>query len=879
MLKKILPVFFLMPLIALCQVNDDFSDGDFSQNPQWTGDIEKFVVENGILRLLDHEAGQACLSTPSTMINNTQWEFWIRLAFTPSTKNHPRIYLVSDKEDLHSPLNGYFLRIGKDGTDNKRIFFFRQDGETTEELLAGTTNLASASNNIIRIKVTRDDKGNWEIFADPSGNYYYKPEGSLTDNTHTTTAWFGIRCIYTVSNSTKFYFDDFYAGDIFSDVHPLEVVSVKTISRNSLEVMFSNAVEAVTAQDVSNYFADQGIGHPLVAAVDPTAAGKVCLFFEKEFLFNTTYEIAIEKVTDFYGNTLALTLMEFFLFKASRFDVVFNEIMADPTPPVGLPPWEYIELFNTTASALYLEGWVLQYGRNSRELPAVQIPASGFLLLVTPPAFEEMQDFGNVAAVAGLPVNAINNEGSTLLLFDNWQQLICFIDFDSSWYQNPAKADGGWSLEKIDPYNFCQGKQNWRASMSNTGGTPAQENSLLASNPDISSPELLRAGFIDPSTIILFFNEPMQENLLKVKQHYFLEDVSKPTFIRPWNPVPISVKPLLPDFSRVELVFEQPMSNHTIYEIKASKQLKDCAGNSLWRNSAMVALPLKANPTEMVINEILFNPLANGSRYAEIFNRTANKVFDLKNYIISSMDTITGFLNSIKPVCDESFLFFPGQYVVLTADPDAVKSQYMTPNPYGFIATAGFPSMTNTSGILVFATKAHEIIDLMIYHEDMHLPLLTSKKGVALERLNPLQPTLERSNWHSAAQNVGFGTPAWRNSQNTWYAVPHDHQVVVYPEVFSPDGDGFDDLLQISYSFDKPGMIANIRIMDQRGRLIRFLRKAELLGTQGIITWNGLTDDQQKAAVGVYIIHVEVYDTGGNVKTYRKTAALARRVN
>ena len=197
-----------LSLMAYSQFTDDFSDGDFTNDPPWVGNHHKFIVDDGVLQLYDDAAGTSYLATESHMVHFTQWEFWVRLAFTPSDNNHARIYLVSDGSELDKPLNGYFLQIGKTGGDNKRLYFYRQDGEAVEELMAGSMNLATATNNILRIRVTRDGFGNWEFQADPAGGNILIPQGEAFDNKHTSTSWFGLKCTYTVSNSKRFYLDD-----------------------------------------------------------------------------------------------------------------------------------------------------------------------------------------------------------------------------------------------------------------------------------------------------------------------------------------------------------------------------------------------------------------------------------------------------------------------------------------------------------------------------------------------------------------------------------------------------------------------------------------------------------------------------------------------
>lgn len=96
------------------QVSDDFTDGDFTENPAWSGDLSHFMINtDGQLQLnAPPEAGQSYLATTSEIIDNAEWTFHVKLEFNPSSSNYIDIYLVSDVANLSGPVYGYFLRVG-----------------------------------------------------------------------------------------------------------------------------------------------------------------------------------------------------------------------------------------------------------------------------------------------------------------------------------------------------------------------------------------------------------------------------------------------------------------------------------------------------------------------------------------------------------------------------------------------------------------------------------------------------------------------------------------------------------------------------------------------------------------------------------------------
>ncbi len=853
-----------IPLLLFSQFTDDFSDGDFTQNPPWEGDRDKFVVEDGMLRLNDSEAGMAYLSTESAAMDHTQWDFWIRIAFTPSDNNHPRIYLTSNSSDLTAPLNGYFLQIGKTGGDNKRLYFYRQDGSETSLLMTGSLNIADGTNNVMRIRAVRDGAGFWQFFADPSGNTMFIPQGEAFDNTYTTTTWFGIRCTYTVSNSKRFYFDDFRVGEIIPEEPPC-VHSIQVVAPNTLDVLFSRIITQASASNPQNYFVYDGPGHPMVAAFDDQHPYRVRLLFAENFQENNLYTIRVTGVESPDGQAMEVFEGDFVHYVSQRFDVVFNELMANSRPEVSLPPFDWLELYNTTDLPINIQGWTLQHGTTQRTLPEALIPPRGYLVLTTETAFPHMEEYGNVVAVPGLSANALTIGGTQLVLWDEEQHLMSFVSYSDKWYRNPAKATGGWSLEKIDPYNFCQGVENWMASEDPRGGSPGITNSVRADNPDIGPPRLLRAGFIDSLNVSLWFSEPMDDTWLWITDHYEINhDIGKP----------LSATPISPDFSCVHLRLAEPLRSDIMYTVTVSDMFTDCAGNNISGLSGRLAVPRQAQEGEMIINEVLFNPPYFGSRYVELFNRSGD-VFDLADYLLASQDTLENILITLKNISDDSYLFFPGDFLVLSADTSAVKGTFLTPSPDAFLELDGMPRMTNSDGIIVLSNKSHQPIDRMKYYETMHLPLLSSVKGVALERVHPDRPSGDPFNWHSAAASSGFGTPGYQNSQHATHPEVKGVEIEIIPKVFAPDGSGKDDLLHIYYSMEQPGYVANVRIYDSRGRPVRRLVQGELMATSGAFTWDGTSDAGLKARVGVYVIHLELFNKEGSVRHFKRTAILA----
>src|ERR1035437_2630248 len=172
-------LFFLFATsIASAQVADNFSDGDFTNTPTWSGDDSVYTVVTNKLRSNKTVASSTFyLSTPSTLANNCQWEFWVNLQFNTSSANYVDVYLTSDQANLKATnINGYFVRLGSTTDD---ICLYKKVNGTATKIIDGTDLILNTSNNTLKVKVVRDASNNFTLSRDVGATGNYSVEGAI----------------------------------------------------------------------------------------------------------------------------------------------------------------------------------------------------------------------------------------------------------------------------------------------------------------------------------------------------------------------------------------------------------------------------------------------------------------------------------------------------------------------------------------------------------------------------------------------------------------------------------------------------------------------------------------------------------------------------
>lgn len=551
-------------------------------------------------------------------------------------------------------------------------------------------------------------------------------------------------------------------------------------------------------------------------------------------------------------------------FSQQRFDIVIDEIMADPSPQVGLPNIEYIELKNVSGQDVNLQGWKLTtLTATSGSFGNYTLPADSFLIITSTSGAASFTGFGRVLGIPGFP--ALTNDGTTLRLISKEGKTIHFVSYNLSWYQNAVKEEGGWSLEMIDPHNPCSATNNWKASIDNAGGTPGKKNSVDGLNKDNEAPVVRNVWAKDGSTIVLQFDEAIDSTDAVNASRYSIT----PSLLI--NSIAVASN----DFTVVELALNTSLSSGIIYNVTISG-IKDCSGNARSSQEIKLGLPQDAVALDVVVNEILFNPGPDAYDYMEFYNRS-NKIIDASKLYVGNRNS-AGTISSLKKLSEQPFYIFPDSYVVITENLSSLQKNYLVKNTDAVLVVSSLASFPDDKGTVVLANFQGEVVDELSYSDDWHFDLIANAEGVSLERIDPDKPTQNEDNWHSAASTAGYGTPTYKNSQ---YKQTNNisETVEITPKVFSPDNDGIDDIATIQYQITETGYVANISIFDVNGRLVRHLVKNATLGLKGSWNWDGLDEKGQKLLIGNYIIYTELFNLKGKKKQFKNVVVLARRLN
>ena len=267
------------------------------------------------------------------------------------------------------------------------------------------------------------------------------------------------------------------------------------------------------------------------------------------------------------------------------------------------------------------------------------------------------------------------------------------------------------------------------------------------------------------------------------------------------------------------------------------------------------------------LSELLYQPRSGEAEYLELYNAGSIPV-DLSDYIV-----IRWIGDSLgKHYTLPQHEVAPHDYVVLTKDAASVTANY-TVKFAGKLVQCDLPPFPNDGGSVVLATKDSSVVEKFDYLPSMHSRLLRNKAGVALERRNFESDCNAPGNWFSAASTAGYGTPTYENSQSNELLAEETH-FELSSSLVSPDGDGYEDELIVSYSLDDNDIYARMLVYDARGNQVCLLLDGGLLGSQGEVRWDGRGNGNTRLLQGRYVLFINLYDLHGTKQTIKRVISI-----
>jgi hypothetical protein len=637
--------------------------------------------------------------------------------------------------------------------------------------------------------------------------------------------------------------------------------------------------------NASNYT----IEPPLDLSMVGLDRSEVVLFVDGELENDQVYEISVSGVSDIFGNvmepiTISIRYLDFG--EAASGDIVINEILYRRLR-AGSP--EFVEIFNVTDQNIDLTGWLLSDDSGDAAIPSgVAIRENDYLVFTDSESFASGSD--KIIHLPDFP--SLNDNGDAAVLRNANSVVIDSLFYQSDW----ANINVGISLERKDPAAISIDPVNWAASSDESGATPASENSRF--EIDAEGPEIIFANSFHPDSVEVLFNEFI-DLVSDGEQEEMFASATYKSSARLEN---VNTRFLINGSQTEILDYDPQLGNRVVLSgvsvVRGEKvtltveSAGDFQGNESSGLSQDISQPME--PGDLVINEIMFDPISDNrdglpdqSDYVEIYNPNSYSI-SLEGIFLHDEPDENGDITRIDPLSTRARWIPANGYALFYPEPDRQPFEESRTASFFNIAPGFSPFALQTerttmslpiSGRQIYlADSTLATIDMVEYSADWHNPNIIDTKGIALERVNPDFDSNDPANWGSNASPEG-GSPASENSIfQTSDPLLVDTGVDLSPNPFSPDGDGFDDVLLINYMLDEPDYLLKIRIYDRYGRLVRKLAEGVPAGFNGSVLWDGMTDSGQTNRIGIYVVLIEAYNSAtGSNRTFKETAVIARQ--
>ena len=805
-------------------------DAGFSPSLGWAGDLAAFSGEAGRLVLRDARPSpstEARAWAPALTRRAACWSLDLAQDFSASPSNRLRWWLAADRPLSGDQVAGFYLDFGGVSGSGDALELFYESGQGTTLVLTGAVGFAAVDPLRIVTEVCASEEGTWRLSVrDTSGLVVDSARGASP--VPLAGAYVGLEVRFTATRNGLLSLDDLSIDPLAVDTSAPRLVLAQALDPRTVRLLASEPLAEPSAA-AGNYRLARA---PVEGA--RLSRDTVWLSLGSDLPEGTPVGLEIAGWTDLTGNLAApITTRLTYVAprRAERYDLLVSEVMADPTPSIGLPEVEYVELYNASRRSLPLGRFVLARGTQEVALPDTVLPAGAYLALAG-------QATGDARFYPFPSLFALPNAGATLRLQDGGAP-VDEVTYEDGFHDG-GKRDGGYSLARRDLSRPCLlGRSGWTSSRALAGGTPGVANAVAeggdADGREVDPLRITSVALLPPDTLVVETNRALTQ---LAPAPFRLGDQAV-------GPI-VEERP-----GRYRLITPLAFAPGRLAGLTLATSARSCVpGEIVSADTVLVGLPERPSPGDWALSEIMYDPLPGQGRWVELYNRS-EKLLSLTGLLLAEA-TDEGTVREAFGL-SRGGLVAPGQYVVVAADAEALRTLHPGADERQVLA-AEVPTLGDEGCLLLADAVAEERYFLVCYRERWHNRAYAKTEGVSLERIDLEGPAGAGANWTSAASTAGFATPTRPNSQARLDRPDGATRLALSRERFSPDGDGFEDLLTVDYAFDAPGTLVTFEVVDLQGRSLYRPPEEEAVGRRGSWTWDGVTDEGRVVDRGTYVL-------------------------
>lgn len=379
---------------------------------------------------------------------------------------------------------------------------------------------------------------------------------------------------------------------------------------------------------------------------------------------------------------------------------------------------------------------------------------------------------------------------------------------------------------------------------------------------DTVAPTVVLSEVIDDQTLRIGFSEIVEESSARRLQNYTVDNGLG-------SPAQIFISNATPNI--VDLKFGDKIRSGITYTLRING-VADRSGNTT-AQSVIFSYAVPPVKGDIFLTEVLTDPYVGGEDFVELYN-ASEKFIQLRGLTIRNDSR-----NENRTITD-NYILLPGEYVALSDNIDFLRNTYQ-PDPTAAFLKFRLPALNVADAYVMLLSESPfgmVVIDSFQYNQKMHYSLIDNTKGVSIEKINITGPSNDPNNWHSAAQQSRWATPGYLNSNQVRQMQTSEDKVELVNKSFSPDGDGFEDILLIRFVTEKPGYLATVKVYDVEGFKVRDLAENFLLGSESTLKWDGVDNEGRASGTGMYIIRSQLFHPDGQSYSSSKVAVLASKL-